>query len=146
MAEERKGHHQALWVPTAIFICALLSMLLVTRTFCMNMISLASVAEWLMGIVTTLETTCDRVEMMGKTGAAIFQCFTPVKLRAIVETEASAELQKSVSDLMELRNSDEVAGAASSINAVQKITENVDFTAIQQVGRKAMWVLNFLCP
>ena len=146
MAEERKGHHQALWVPTAIFICALLSMLLVTRTFCMNMISLASVAEWLMGIVTTLETTCDRVEMMGKTGAAIFQCFTPGKLQAIVESEASAELQKSVSDLMELRNSDEVAGAASSINAVQKITENVDFTAMQQVGRKAMWVLNFLCP
>ncbi len=136
MNEAKKQNHAALWVPTIIFICAVLSMLLVTRTFCNNMISLAGLAEWLLGIVATLHQTCDRVEMLGDVSVAVFQCFTPDKLRAIVESDASAELQKSVSDLMELRNSDEVAGAATSIAAVQKITENVDFAAMQQVGQK----------
>jgi len=136
MREAEKQNHEALYVPTIIFICAVLSMLLVTRTFCSNMISLVGVAEWLTGIAKTLYEICDRVEMLGNTGLAVFQCFTPGKLRAIVESDAAAELQKTMSDLMELRNSDEVAGAATSLTAVQKITETVDFAAMQQVGAK----------
>jgi hypothetical protein len=60
------------------------------------------------------------------------RCFTPDKLRVLLESEAGAELQKSARDLFELAKGGDVAAATNSLAAVTEIAKQVDFVALQQ--------------
>jgi hypothetical protein len=60
------------------------------------------------------------------------RCFTPDKLRILLESEAGAELQKSARDLFELAKGGDVAAATNSLAAVTEIAKQVDFLALQQ--------------
>jgi hypothetical protein len=60
------------------------------------------------------------------------RCFTPDKLRVLLESEAGAELQKSARELFELAKGEDVVAATNSLAAVNEIAKQVDFVTLQQ--------------
>jgi hypothetical protein len=96
IANAEKQVHKSGFVPTIVFISCALTLLVVVRQFTINMCLLSHTIDWVVGIAHWLNQMCDRVEMFGRTGLSLFECFTPGKLEALMKSEAGAELQKSV--------------------------------------------------
>jgi hypothetical protein len=73
IAGAKKDAHSARFVPTILWVSCALALLVIFRTFFINIISASHVVDWLVAMAAWLRTSCDRVEMFGNTGMATFQ-------------------------------------------------------------------------
>jgi hypothetical protein len=72
IAGAKKDAHSANFVPTILMVACGLALLVIFRTFIMNMCSLPHTVKWLRNVAAWLHTSCDRV-VFGSTGMAAFQ-------------------------------------------------------------------------
>ena len=73
IAGAKEDAHSSRFVPTILWVSCALALLVIFRTFIINIISVSHVVDWLLAMAAWLRTSCDRVEMFGNTGMATFQ-------------------------------------------------------------------------
>ena len=73
IADAKKHAKDDFFLPTILWVSIMLALLVIIRTFAMNMYSLSHMVDWLLEVAAWLHSSCDRVEVVARTGVAFFQ-------------------------------------------------------------------------
>ena len=73
IADAKKHAQDDYFLPTILWVSIMLALLVILRTFAINMFSHSQIVTWMLDVAAWLNSSCDRVEVAARTSVAFFQ-------------------------------------------------------------------------
>jgi len=73
IADAKKHSQDQFFLPTILWVSIMLALLMIVRTFAINMMSLSHAVGWLLDLAAWLHSSCDRVELVASTSVGVFK-------------------------------------------------------------------------